>query len=1420
MSIPHSEESYAQLIMGYARAGMWGEVEGIEAEMEEEARRGRSSVTAAAAAAGADAAAAAAAGADAAAGRAHAGAAVGVGASAGFGTGAFASLGDDVDIDIVPAAARDSVAVCNALVVAYGRAGRMAQMEMVVNRLRVLSPDGTLKLESYNTLLEVYARRCARDSRKRGRHRAPSPPAAAAAAAGAAGSIGSKKIEPTVASGGGGGGKTGNARARKRRRRRRSGATVTQKEDDAAMEKQKEEDEEEEEAEKTAEGYVERDLEEEQEGGEEEEEEEEVRARQAAALADVARVVMEVEGAGHRFTMRTYAAVMQALGLAGHFDQVKGLVAAVRAQGLALSPPVYRMLLDVFGRGGRLGDALLVLEDLKRAHPGHANLSAYNTLLLALQDAHPDHMLAVLALMASQGVLPNRNSLAAMLAACEAANSPHGAARLYLRVVDTWQEGPGLEGGSGCDGKAGIEEREEDGGIEVGHGMEGAEEGEDGRIVAEQRQQEQEEQGGPQQKQKQQQQQQQQGPRSPGLEMAEKVLGMCRDGLLAREAQRVMEGLRANGVTPSSRCYSDVIHCHSALGQWQPGLSTLSQALSHGCIPSSSSLLALTHSLASAGNEQAAYQVLRLHFTQTGTVDLALFWSVGLRVLAAAGKEAGEESAEEARFQQLLGVIGVFGSNVLMGLGIPYPAQPVLRYQGHGEEFRAVAATPLQEQQQQQPFTPRSAASEASDRSRSRSSDAVPRTPSSNAPHTPHVPHPRHNTSDSNDPVSHSPNSNSSTSSSSSGGGRARGSNEASSATPPKKPKHASDTAPDAPPYEPLRAPEATESALPYEASSIILVLASVLSILVERGDFDEALHTAQTIVNEHLDEYLNIEYTSQDALLTNPYPAGIPESATATTSQNGVLPRTDPAFFPLVIAFFQLARQVPMAEQGGQGNKSVLLLFLMSLAVRCGAPPLVSGFLVAGWAKGNLESEVAAKGQGNGGRGRKSGDEGRVRKGFGGRGFDKDKKGFGGVRRPKQDDMSGVAQGAMEGRERDKERRFSEASEGGMMEGSAGEDEWELLASVEWENQTPGENGKTPGENPAASKSTSSRNGSSSSTASRKPADVDADVDSDSADEAGTEADKAKADMDGTDDVDPLQDINFEADPQSMRVPPRVLWEFKTFLTLPPRPLDSCRAVANAVVDAAYCLGLRQAASEFFYAANEARMFPDLFRAEGDALVLSLRLVSPAGAAIAVAGLVRLWCSESRHIRSVVTGQCQAGSDPGTPEGGKKGQGSGQASRDYTPGLGGPRGSIPGFRDPMEGAGLGGAFGLGTEFGVLESLHGLGQAIGGRAAGEGRGGGEGSGGNEWSGRGVAVGGLGGIQEVRIEIAREDEMLYERGGVAMWVWETLKGLEVPGELESGVDAWGCVWRCGVEDMAAWGERQRAGCATQAGDGGV
>ncbi|CAI5473656.1 unnamed protein product [Closterium sp. Yama58-4] len=125
MAIPHSGESYAQLIMGYARAGMWSDVDALVAEMEEHTSRSYGTDN-------------------------LGGAAAGDGDSASVSAAVVEELGIGVG-----ATARDSLAVCNALVMAYGRAGRMEQMEMVVNRLRVLSPDGTLRLVSLSPVSMV-----------------------------------------------------------------------------------------------------------------------------------------------------------------------------------------------------------------------------------------------------------------------------------------------------------------------------------------------------------------------------------------------------------------------------------------------------------------------------------------------------------------------------------------------------------------------------------------------------------------------------------------------------------------------------------------------------------------------------------------------------------------------------------------------------------------------------------------------------------------------------------------------------------------------------------------------------------------------------------------------------------------------------------------------------------------------------------------------------------------------------------------------------------------------------------------------------------------------------------------------------------------------------------------------------------------
>ncbi|CAI5496820.1 unnamed protein product [Closterium sp. Naga37s-1] len=1191
MAIPHSGESYAQLIMGYARAGMWSEVDALVAEMEEQTSRSNANVNL-----GADIAA----------------------EPASVSAAAVEELGIGVGATV-----RDSMAVCNALMMAYGRAGRMEQMEMVVNRLRVLSPDGTLRLESYNTLLEVYARRCARNPRRRGRNKSRSR----------AGTVATDTAADSNS----------------------DAATPSPSQGEARKPQAQSEGEEEEVADKEGDGYVEGDLEDEQEGGEwggeeaeEEEEEEAVRARQAAAMADVARVVMEVEGAGLRLSMRSYAAVMQALGLrlsmrscaavmqalglAGHFDQVKGLVAAARAQGLSFSPPVYRMLIDmlgliggeeremkgclvaaaraqglsfsppvyrmlidVLGRGGRLGEALLVLEELKRVHPGHGNLSAYNTLLLvsgvlvikvctrykvhrdgssenclggggetllvleelkrvhpghgnlsayntlllalqdahpehifavlalmasqrvlviplpsppfpcpstfptlsharhplpiplrpyktpiqstcsqhyktpiqstccsasthgintsagypsphpsprpsplphatspsfpthphvsqalqdahpehmfavlalmasqrvlvtptpfptlplpplpmlpcapqALQDAHPEHMFAVLALMASQRVLPNRNSLGAMLAACEAANSPRGAARVYLSVVDTWRDGVGREGSGGGGGEDGEEwegEEGEGGGVvdailkaveRFGEGKQQQQkEGQQQKLKQQQllqqqqgqqqeekqqqrqKQEEKQQQKEGQQKQKEGQQKQkqkkgqkqqkdeeeeeregQQGPRSPSMEMAERVVRLCREGLLAGQAVRVLEGLLANGIVPSVKCYSDVIHC--------------------------------------LGEEFSAV---------TGTATDA-----------------------------------------------------------------ALLLEEQEQQQQQQPFSFRW------------SSDI--------------------HSSDKNDESDQSG----------------------------KSDQHA-------------------DKALPYTYSSDLLLLSSLLSIQIDRGNFDEAMHTAQFIVNERLDEYLYNEYMEEDNRNRD-----IRGGDSYRGIQGGsVLRRADPAFFPLVIGFFRLARLIPVVEGRTKQNLSVLLLLLMSQAVRCGAPPLVSGFLVSAWAKANQEE----------------------------------------------------------------------------------------------------------GESPVGD--------TSSSSSARRPR---ADVDSDTADVDPSTADVADKKTSSKEDADLdelVDDIDSNADPAFMHVPPRILAEFRSFLTLPPCPIESSRAVANAIIDTAYSLHLTQAAVDLFYAANEARMFPDLFRLERDSLVLSLRLVSPAGAENFKGSLSLLWLSTCENVDPV----------------------------------------------------------------------------------------------------------------------------------------------------------------------------------------
>ncbi|CAI7765964.1 unnamed protein product, partial [Closterium sp. NIES-54] len=315
----------------------------------------------------------------------------------------------------------------------------------------------------------------------------------------------------------------------------------------------------------------------------------------------------------------------------------------------------------------------------------------------------------------------------------------------------------------------------------------------------------------------------------------------------------------------------------SSLGQWQQALTTLSQALSLSITPYSSSLLALAHSLASAGKETESYQVLRIYFTHTSSVDLAVFWGVGLHVLAAAG--------EEERLEKIEGLLGPFGFQMDMGVGwgismsMLYPARPVLRYEGLGEEFSAVTGTATetatllgeqqqqQQQQQQQPFSFRwSSDIHSSDKSDESDQDAG--------------------------------------------------------------------------------------QALSYTYSSDLLLLSSLLSIHIDRGNFDEAMHTAQFIVNERLDEYLYNEYMEEDTRNRD-----IRGGDSYRGIQGGsVLRRADPAFFPLVIGFFRLARMIPVVEGRTKKNMSVLLLLLMSQAVRCGAPPLVSGFLVSAWAKANQE--------------------------------------------------------------------------------------------------------------------------------------------------------------------------------------------------------------------------------------------------------------------------------------------------------------------------------------------------------------------------------------------------------------------------------------------------------------------------------
>ncbi|CAI5473657.1 unnamed protein product [Closterium sp. Yama58-4] len=694
------------------------------------------------------------------------------------------------------------------------------------------------------------------------------------------------------------------------------------------------------------------------------------------------------------------------------------------------------------------------------------------------------------------------------------------------------------------------------------------------------------------------------------MEMAERVVRLCREGLLAGQAVKVLEGLLANGIVPSVKCYSDVIHCQSALGQWEQALATLSQALSLSITPYSSALLALAHSLATTGKEQETYQVLRVYFTHTRSVDLAVFWGVGMQVLAAAG--------EEERLERIEGL-------------------PVLRYEGIGEEFSAVTATATetatlleeqeeQQRQQQQPFTPRSF-------SDSYSSDK----------------------SDESD-------------------------------------QHAA-------------------QALPYTYSSDLLLLSSLLSIHIDRGNFDDALHTAQFIVNERLDEHLYNEYMEQDSLSRGSIVAG------------AVLSRADPAFFPLVIGFFRLARLIPVVEGRTKQHLSVLLLLLMSQAVRCGAPPLVSGFLVSAWAKANQEEGESPVG------------------------FEKEKKGFGGLRRPKQmvQGAGGTGAGGVEG-----------------MGGSEGE--WVLLASMEWE----GRSGSEGSDGSEAEEINGGNNTRSSSSARRPRANVDpnsaADVDPGSADMANKNtSSKEDADLDEL-----VDDIDSNTDPAFMHVPPRILTEFRSFLTLPPCPIESSRAVANSIIDTAYSLGLTQAAADFFHAANEARMFPDLFRVERDSLVLSLRLVSPAGAEVVVAGFFCTWCEQSGPLLSLILRQ------------------TGLDSLDEFGVTEGLRDPIPGFRDPMGGPRVSVGASLDPDFELLENLSELGRATG---SGGGR---------------LGVGG-GGVREVRIEIPGEDERVYEREGVRMGVRKAVKMLEVPGEVEEGEEAWGCVWRCGVDKMEAWGK---------------